>query len=173
MMVDRNLRKRQFERALVVTFLSLTLALVVGGLVTNAYAYQSPPWPFPPTFPVNNFDFTLTASTTLVQIQQGQTGAVTIWINLFCPDSTSNIRCDTTQLQTIYLAVSGCPSGAFCVLDRQQLEIPPVSQGASDLIVHTFFGLTASSNPTLVTVTGVDQFGDVHSVSFGVIVCYC
>ncbi len=155
------------------TFLSLTLALVAGGLVTNAYAYQSPPWPFPPTFPVNNFDFSLTASATLVQMQQGQTGGVTIWVDLYCPNSTTNIRCDSTQLQTVYLSVSGCPGGALCTLDRQQLEIPPVTEGASDLIIHTFFGISSSSSPTLVTVTGVDQFGDVHSITFGLAICYC
>ena len=172
-MIDMRLRRRELERALAVTFLTLTLALVVGGAFTNVSAYQSPPWPFPPTFPVNNFDFTLTASKTLIQIQQGQTGGVVVWVNLYCPNSTTNIRCDSTDLQTVYLSVSGCPSGAFCVLDRQVVNVPPVSQASTDLIVYTFFGIGASSSPVLMTVTGVDQFGHVHTLSFGVIVCYC
>jgi len=164
---------RKFERALAVTILTLTLTLIVGGVFANVYAYQSPPYPFPPTFPVNSFDFTLTASSTLVKIQQGQTGGLIVWANLYCPNSTTNIRCDSTVLQTIYLSVSGCPGGAFCVLSRQVVQVPPVTESASNLIVYTFFGMSASSSPTLVTITGVDQFGHTHSVSFGVIVCYC
>ena len=69
--------------------------------------------------------------------------------------------------------LAGCPSGAFCSLDRQELEIPPITEGASDVIIHTFFGISTGSSPVLMTVTGVDQFGHVHSVSFGTIVCYC
>jgi len=171
--VDILLRRREIERALAVTFLTLTLALIVGGIVTNVSAYQSPPWPFPPTFPVNNFDFTLTTSATLIHIQQGQSGGLDVWVNLYCPNSTTNIRCDSTDLQTIYLSVSGCPSGALCILDRQVVNVPPVSQASSELIVYTFFGVSASSSPTLMTVTGVDQFGHVHSVNFGVVICYC
>ena len=171
--VDMRVRRREIERALAVTFLTLTLALVVGGVLTNAEAYQSPPYPFPPTFPVNNFDFTLTTSATLIKIQQGQTGGLFVWVNLFCPNSTTNIRCDSTVLQTIYLSVSGCPSGALCVLSNQVVQVTPVTQAASNLVVYTFFGGSASSSPTLVTVSGIDQFGDAHSVTFGVVICYC
>ena len=164
---------RKFERALAVTFLTLTLALVVCGIFTNVYAYQSPPYPFPPTFPVNTFDFTLTTSATLIKIQQGQTGGLYVWVNLYCPNSTTNIRCDSTVLQTVYLSISDCPSGALCVLSRQVVQVGPVTQGASNLIVYTFFGGSASSAPTLMTVTGIDQFGHIHSANFGVAVCYC
>jgi len=167
------LLRRKIERAIAVTFLALTLALVAGGALTNVSAYQPPPWPFPPTFPVNNFDFTIGTSTTLIKIQQGQTGGLVVWVNLYCPNSTTTIKCDSTVLQTVYLSISGCPSGAFCILSRQVVQIPPVSQGASNLIVYTFFGITAGSSPVLMTVTGVDQFGHTHSANFGVIVCDC
>ena len=172
-MTDDMLLRRKIERAIAVTFLALTLALVAGGALTNVSAYQSPPWPFPPTFPVNNFDFTISTSTTLIKIQQGQTGGLVVWVNLYCPNSTTTIKCDSTVLQTVYLSISGCPSGAFCILSRQVVQIPPVSQGASNLIVYTFFGITAGSSPVLMTVTGVDQFGHTHSANFGVIVCDC
>jgi len=166
--------RREFQRALTVTFLALALALTVGGVFTNAYAYNYwSPNEFPPTYPVGVFDFTLTASTTLIHIQQGQAGGLTVWVNLYCPNSVTNIRCDSTALSTISLSISGCPGGAFCILSNQVINVPPVSQGATNVIVYTFFGFSASSSPTLVTVTGVDQFGHIHSASFGVIVCYC
>jgi hypothetical protein len=171
-MVDIRLR-REIERVIAVTLLALTLVVAVGGVFANVSAYQSPPWPFPPTFPVNNFDFTLSTSATLIKIQQGQTGGLVVWVNLYCPNSTTTIKCDSTVLQTVYLSLSGCPSGAFCILSRQVVQVPPVSQGASNLIVYTFFGITAGSSPVLMTVTGVDQFGHTHSTTFGVIVCYC
>jgi hypothetical protein len=168
---------RGFQKVLTVAFLTVTLALVVGGTFANVYAtslpYPSPPFPFPPTFPVNTFDFALTASGTLIKIQQGETGGLTVWVNLYCPNSTTTIRCDSTVLQTIYLSISGCPGGAFCALDRQTVLISPVSPGASNFVVYTFFGMPASSSPTLITVTGTDQFGHTHSTTFGVIVCYC
>jgi hypothetical protein len=165
--------RRKFESALVVTFLTLTLFLVVGAVFTNVYAYQSPPWPFPPTFPVNNFDFTITTSATLIKIQPGQTGGLIVWVNLYCPNSVTNIRCDSSVLQTIYLAVSGCPGGALCVLSRQEIQVPPVTESASNLFVYTFFGISASSSPVIMTITGIDQFGNSHVASFGVVVCYC
>ena len=164
-----------FGRALAVALLSLTLVLVVGGIYVNAF--QSPPYPFPPTFPVNNFDFTISTSATLIRIQPGQTGGLVVWVNLYCPNSTTNIRCDSTVLQNVYLTISGCPGGAFCTLDKQQVLVPPVYQAASNFIVYTFPSLSPSisggATPSLVTVTGIDQFGQTHSVSFGVVVCYC
>ena len=165
--------RREFELSVAAIFLTLTLAVVVGPIFTNVYAYQSPPYPFPPTFPVNYFDFTVTTSATLIKIQQGQTGGLTVYVNLFCPNSTATIKCDSTVLQTIYLSISGCPGGAFCILSPQVVQIPPLSQGTTNLIVYTFFGASASSGPVLMTVTGVDQFGNTHSATFGVIVCYC
>jgi len=164
---------RTLEKTLAVTFLLLTLALVFSGIFTNVYAYQSPPYPYPPTFPPINFDFTITTSSSLIKIQPGQTGGVIVWVNLYCPNSVTNIRCDSTVLQTIYLTVSGCPGGALCVLSRQEIQIPPVSEAASNLFVYTFFGVSTSSSPTLMTVTGIDQFGQTNVASFGVVVCYC
>ena len=162
---------RIFGKAFGVTLLSLTLLLVVGGAYVNAY--QSPPYPFPPTFPPINFDFTITASTTLIRIQPGQSGAAVVWVNLYCPNSVTNIRCDSTVLQTVSLTISGCPGGAFCSLDRQQVTLVPVYQAGSNFIIYTFPAIPVSATPYLITVTGVDQFGDTHSATFGVIVCYC
>jgi hypothetical protein len=171
--IDMRL-ERGLQRALAVSFLVLTLTLVVGGILVNVNATQEPPYPFPPTFPVNYFDFTISTSATLVKIQQGQTGGVIVWVNLYCPNSTTNIRCDSTILQTITLSISGCPSGAYCVLDRLQVSVPPVSQGASGLTIYTFTTVPAAANSVAqITVTGVDQFGHAHSAVFGVIICYC
>jgi hypothetical protein len=165
--------RREFQKCAAVSFLVLTLTLVVGGIVANVNATQSPPYPFPPTFPVNNFDFILTTSATLIKIQQGQTGGLVVWVNLYCPNSTTTIKCDSTVLQTVTLTISGCPGGALCVLDRQQVQVPPLNQAASNLIVYTFINITPASSITKMTVTGVDQFGDTNSVTFGVIICYC
>ena len=151
----------------------LTIALVIGGAFTNVYAYQSPPYPFPPTFPVNYFDFILSTSATLIKIQQGQTGGLVVYANQFCPNSTATIKCDSTVMQTVSFSISGCPGGAFCIISPQEILIPPLSQGSTNLIVYTFFGGSVSSGPVLMTVTGVDQFGNTHSVTFGVVVCYC
>jgi len=167
-----DMSHRVFGKAVAVTLLALTLTLVIGGVFVHAT--QSPPYPFPPTFPVNNFDFTITASTTLVKIQQGQSGGVTVWLNPYCPNSTATIRCDSTVLATVTLYISGCPAGAFCSLDRPQVQMPPLYQGASNLIIYTFFTVPVGNNQvSQITVTGVDQFGQTHSTSFGVIVCDC
>lgn len=165
--------RREFQRSVAVTSLVLTLALVVGGIFVNVNATQSPPYPFPPTFPVNSFDFTITTSATLIKIQQGETGGLVVWVNLYCPNSTTTIKCDSTVLQTVTLSISGCPSGAYCILDRQQVQLPPLYEAGSNLIVYTFTTITPASGLTRMTVTGVDQFGDTHSVTFGVIICYC
>lgn len=173
MTIDMHLR-REFQRALGVTFLVLTLLLMGGGIFTNVNAIQSPPYPFPPTFPVNAFDFTITTSATLVKIQQGQTGGLVVWVNLYCPNSTTTIKCDSTVLQTVTLSISGCPGGAFCTLDRQQVQLPPLYQAGSNLIIYTFTTVPAASNQVVqITVTGVDQFGHMHSATFGAIICYC
>ena len=109
--------RRNFGKALAVTLLALTLTLVVSGVFVNAY--QSPPYPFPPTFPPLNFDFTITTSTTLVKIQQGQTGGLVVWLNLYCPNSTTTIRCDSTVLQLVTLSISGCPGLGHFLFTRQ------------------------------------------------------
>ena len=169
-------KPRRFGMVLLAAFLSLTLASVGSASVivtAQPGPPYSPPYPFPPTFPVNEFDFTITSSTTLVKIQQGQTGGLVIWVTPFCPNSTTTIKCDSTVLQTVYLSISGCPGGAFCALSRQVVNIPPDYQGASNFIIYTFFTITPSNSPTLITVTGTNQFGVTHSTTFGAIVCYC
>lgn len=162
----------EFRRALAVVFLVITLTLV-GSMFVDVNAQQGPPYPFPPTFPVNNFDFSITPSATLVKIQPGETGGLVIWVNLYCPNSTTTIRCDSTVLQTVTLSISGCPGGAFCILDRQQVQLPPLYQAGSNLIIYTFATITPASGLTQVTVAGTDQFGHTHSATFDVIVCYC
>ena len=166
MVTDRDL-----QRMLAVGFLVITLAL----LVTSVEAQPaSPPYPFPPTFPVNNFDFTVTPSTTLIKIQQGESGGLIVWVAPYCPNSTTTIRCDSTVLLTITLTIAGCPSGAYCVLDRQQVQIPPDYEAGSNFIIYTFSTVAATNNALAqITVTGVDQFGVSHSATFGVIICYC
>ena len=164
--------RRQFKAAVATVFLLLTLTLV-GSIIVNVNAQWSPPYPFPPTFPVNNFDFSITTSTTLVKIQPGQTGGLVVWVNLYCPNSTTTIRCDSTVLQTITLSILGCPAGAFCSLDRQQVLVQPLYQAGSNLIIYTFATITPASGLTLLTVVGTDQFGHTHSATFGAIVCYC
>jgi len=160
---------RVFCRALAFAFLALTLALGISG--TFVHAVQSPPFPFPPTFPVNTLDFRISTSTTLIRIQPDQSDALVVWVDLYCPNSTTTIKCDSTVLQTINLQISGCPGGAFCILDRQQVNVPPFSEASSNLFIYTFS--TSPIAPTLMTVTGTDQFGHSHSASFGVVACYC
>ena len=156
-----------------IAFLMLTLTLVASGAFASALnPPYDPPYPFPPTFPVNNFDFTITTSTTLVKIQPGQTGSLVVWVNLYCPNSTTTIRCDSTVLQLVTLQTSGCPSGAFCELDRQQVLLPPLYQAGSNFLVYTF-SPSSLSGVTPITVTGTDQFGRVRSATFGVAICYC
>jgi hypothetical protein len=145
-----------------------TLALVTSGSLVNA---TNPPFPFPPTFPVNNYDFTISTSATLIRIQPGETGGLVVWVDLYCPNSTTTIRCDSTVLQTVNLQISGCPTGAFCILDRQQLLLPPRYEAGSNFIFYTFS--TSPIGVTLITVTGTDQFGHTHSANFGVVACYC
>jgi hypothetical protein len=120
-------------------------------------------------------DFTLTASKTLIKIQPGMSGSLVIWVNLYCPNSTSsfvNIRCDTTILQTVNLQiVGGCPGGAYCILDRTQVLVPPFYQAATDFFIYSFS--LSGGGVSTITVVGTDQFGQTHSTQFGVALCYC
>jgi hypothetical protein len=166
-------QRRESRVILALGLLALTLSLVVAGALVEVNAQWSPPYPFPPTFPVNEFDFTITTSATLIKIQPGETGALVVWLDLYCPNSTTTIKCDSTVLKSVTLTISGCPGGAFCALDKQQVLLPPLYQAASNLIVYTFLGITTSSGLSQMTVTGTDQFGQTHSATFGVIVCYC
>jgi len=162
----------KYGRLVAFAFLMLTITIVsTGGYVYAFNPPYDPPYPFPPTFPVNNFDFIITTSTTMIKFQPGQTGALVIWVNLYCVNSTTTIRCDSTVMQQVSLQISGCPSGTFCSLDRQQVLLPPLSQGASNFVVYSF--ATTGSSITTITVTGTDQFGRVRSTSFGVAICYC
>jgi hypothetical protein len=162
----------KYVRLVGIAFLMLTITLVASGAFANAFnPPYDPPYPFPPTFPVNNFDFTISTSATLIKIQPGQTGSLVVWINLYCPNSTTTIRCDSTVLQLVTLQTSGCPGGAFCILDKQQVLLPLLYQAGSNFLVYTFS--TSSTGVTPITVTGTDQFGRTRSTTFGVVVCYC
>jgi len=162
----------RYGKLAAIAFLLLTIWLAANGTFVSALnPPYDPPYPFPPTFPVNNFDFTITASATLIKIQPGQTGGLVIWVDLYCPNSTVTIRCDSTVLQEVNLQFSGCPSGAFCILDKQQVLLPPLYQAGSNFLVYTF--LKGGTGVTPITVTGMDQFGRIRSVTFGVVVCNC
>jgi hypothetical protein len=162
----------KYGRLVGIAFLMLTITLVASGAFANAFnPPYNPPYPFPPTFPVNNFDFTISTSTTLIKIQPGQSGTLTVWVNLYCPNSTTTIRCDSTVLQVVNLQISGCPGGAFCALDKQQVLLPPLYQAGSNFLIYTFS--TTPIGVTSITVTGTDQFGRTRSATFGVIACYC
>lgn len=145
--------------------LSIIALILILVSAPYAYAYITP-------FPIINFDFTLTSSTTLVRMQPEASGTAVIWVNLFCPNSTLTIRCDPTVLQYITLKVdSGCPSASYCMLDRTTILVPPLYGAGSNLIIYSFS--TSTSGVTTITVTGIDQFGNSHSTQFGVVVCYC
>jgi hypothetical protein len=137
--------------------------LAVSGLFVNAT--------FPPTYPLDEYDFTISASTTLVRAQPGSSAALVIWVSLFCPNSTTTIKCDSTVLQSVTLQSSGCPSGSFCILDRTQVLVPPLYGAGSNFLIYSFS--FAATGVTTVTVTGTDQFGHSHSTQFGVILCNC
>lgn len=151
-----------YARAIGLIFLAVTLTLVISGSFT--YAYETP-------YPLVNFDFTLTASTTLVKAQPGSSGSLVVWVSLFCTNSTTVIRCDSTVLQSVNLETSGCPSTAFCILDRTQVLVPPLYGAGSNFFIYSFS--FTPSGVTTITVTGTDQFGHTHATQFGVILCYC
>ena len=156
------------------------ILLVVG--ITIALSGVLNVYGFPGSGPdIPALDFTITASRTLIRIQPGMSGALTIWVNLFCPNSTSTIRCDSTILQHVTLQIlGGCPGGAYCVLDRTQLLVPPLYGAGSDFFVYTFTPADVSTQSKMnlysvstITIGGIDQFGQTHVVQFGVVLCYC
>lgn len=165
---------RQYAKCVSIMFLVVTLTLVIGGPYVNAF---NPPGGTPP---LSNFDFTIHASTTLIRMQPGSSGSLAIWIEPYCNgqyDPTPSVSwglCDTNELMTVNLTVSGCPSNLYCILDRTTVQAPPLYRTQSEFLVYsftcaTFSCTTASSIPTTVTVTGTDQFGHTHSAKFGVI----
>jgi len=164
--------------ARVLSLISLAVMIIVAVSGSFVHAYVTP-------YPIGNFDFTLTASTTLVKMEPGLSGVLTVWVSLFCPNSTMTIRCDSTVLQTVTLKSSGCPASAFCMLDKAQVLVPPLYGAGSKFVIYsspcsssTSCGVASccsstSSSPTTITVSGTDQFGHSHTITFGVAVCYC
>ena len=178
---------RQCVKSGAIVLMVIGFAIVMSGAI-NVYA-------FPGLGPnIQAPDFTLTASKTLIKIQPGQSGSLVIWANLYCPNSTSSFvsvgpsppsfACDTTILPLINLQIiSGCPGGAYCVLDRTQIWDLPVGPIASESATNFFvYDLTSActacscgtcpSSVSTVTVIGVDQFGHTHAVQFGVAIGY-
>ena len=156
--------------ARVLSLISLAVMVTVAISGSFVHAYVTP-------YPIENFDFTLSASTTLVKMQPGASGILTVWVNPFCPNSTMAIRCDSTVLQTVTLKSSGCPPASFCMLDRTQVLVLPLYGAGSNFVIYS---TSCSSSPcsstssgvTTVTVTGIDQFGHSHTATFGVAVSY-
>ena len=167
-----TLRKCAKTAGIVLLIVGLTIAM--SGVI-NVYAFPGEG----PNIPA--LDFTITASRTLIRIQPGMSGSLVIWVNLFCPNSTSTIRCDSTILQYVTLQiVGGCPGGAYCVLDRTQILVPPLYGAGSDFFVYTFTPADVSTQDRMnlyslstITVVGIDQFGQTHAAQFGVVLCYC
>ena len=162
----------QYVKIVALIFLAVTLTIAVTGTYVNAWV----------SYPEGNLDFVLTASTTLVKMQPGQSGSLVVWVRSYChnfdynftQNSTANHLCDSQYSYAplnVNLQFSGCPPGAFCSLDRTEV-LAPFSYGAgSDFVVYSFS--SSSSGVTLITVTGTDVFGNSHAVRFGVATCYC
>jgi hypothetical protein len=156
--------------ARVLSLISLAVVITVAVSGSFVHAYVTP-------YPIGNFDFTLSTSTTLVKMEPGLSGVLTVWVSLFCPNSSMSIRCDSTVLQTVTLRSSGCPPSSFCMLDRAQVLVPPLYDAGSNFVIYsTSCSLSpcssTSSGVTTVTVTGTDQFGHTHTTAFGVAVTY-
>jgi hypothetical protein len=161
---------RRYAKCVSIMFLVVTLTLVIGGSYVNADN----------SWPLHSFDFTIHASTTLIRMQPGSSGSLAVWIEPYCngqEDPTPSVSwalCNTNELVTVNLTVSGCPSNLYCILDRTQVQAPPLYRTQSEFLVYsftcaTFSCTTFTSTPTTVTVTGTDQFGHTHSAKFGVI----
>ncbi len=159
---------RRYAKGAIIMFLVITLTLVIGGAYANAYENGNESGN---SFPPQNFDFTITASRTLIKIQPSASGSLTIWVKPYCTNSTSFILCDNTVLQTVNLQLSGCPTGSYCTLDRTQVLFPPLYSAPSHFVIYSFS--MSTSSVINVTVTGTDQFGHSHATHFGVILCYC
>ncbi len=159
---------REYAKSIAIAFLVVGLTMVMSGAYTMAYALPG----FGPDIPA--YDFTVTASATLIRMQPGLSGSLVIWVQQFCASSTVLVlpQCDPTLTNIVNLQLSGCPAGAFCILDRTPVLVTPrYSAQQSDFIVY---GISSStSGVTLITVTASDQYGHSHVAQFGVIVCYC
>lgn len=159
---------RRYARFTSIMFLVLTLTFVIGAY---AYAYEQGN-ENNNSYPLSNFDFTITASRTLIRMQPSQSGSLVIWVKPFCTNSTSFALCDTTVLSAINLQITGgCPQSSFCILDRTQLLAPPLYSASSEFLIYSFS--MAPAGVSTITVTGTDQFGHTHSTQFGVVQCYC
>jgi hypothetical protein len=160
-----------YAKTMGLIFLVLTLTLIISGSYVSATQLPPPA----------NFDFVIAASRTLIKMQPGASGSVAIWVQLFCPNSTANQLCDSTQLQTVSLQLSGCPSSLYCMMDRAVVLAPPLYTADSNLVVYSFAlnpcvpikCSNVNTNAATISVTGIDQWGHTHTAQFGVIVCYC
>jgi hypothetical protein len=155
----------RYAKSIGLLFLVVALTMAISGVYTMAYALPG----FGPDIPA--YDFTLTASGTLIKIQPGLSGSLVLSVNPVCLSSRVLVapQCDLTLINTVNLQVSGCPSGTFCILDRTQVLVSPFYSAASDFVVYSFL----PSGVTIITVTASDQFGHSHVAQFGVLVCNC
>ena len=172
----------EYAKIVILIFLAVTLTVAVTGSYVNAWV----------SYPQGNLDFVLTASNTLIKMQPSSSGSLVVWVRSYChnfdynftQNSTANHLCDSEYSYAplnVNLQFSGCPTGAFCALDRQQVLAPFKYGGGSNFVVYSFASsFCASSNfctppPSVSTiiVTGTDAFGHSHSVRFGVVTCYC
>lgn len=171
----------EYTKSVVLIFLVATLVIVINGPYVNAWV----------SYPEGNLDFVLTASTALIKMQPGTSGALAIFVRSYCnnfdysflQNSTANHLCDSQYSYAplnVNLQFSGCPTGAFCSLDRQEVLAPFSYDASSHFVVYSFSASYCSpsaacppTNLTTVTVTGTDMFGHIHSVRFGVATCYC
>jgi hypothetical protein len=162
---------RQYVKSASVILLVVGFTIIMSGVI-SVYAFPG----YGPDIPAQ--DFVLQASKTLIKFQPGMSGSLVIWVSLYCPDSVSSFvnqrwfGCDTTIIQEVNLQiVGGCPGGAYCILDRTQLLVPPIYGAASDFLIYSFS--LSGSGVSTITVVGTDQFGHTHSTQFGVALCYC
>lgn len=159
-----------YARTMGLIFLVFTLTLIISGSFVSATQLPPPA----------NFDFAIAASRTLIKLQPGASGSAAIWVHLFCPNSTANQLCDSTQLQNVNLQLSGCPSNLYCILDRGVVLAPPLYTGESTLLVYSFAlnpcvprvcqNVNPMANAATISVTGIDQWGHTHTAQLGVIV---
>jgi len=169
----------QYVKIVALIFLAVTLTIAVTGTYVNAWV----------SYPEGNLDFVLTASTTLVKMQPGQSGSLVVWVRSYChnfdynftQNSTANHLCDSDYSYAplnVNLQFSGCPTSAFCALDRQQVLAPFKYEGNSHFVVYSLSSFCPPSticpapNVSTIIVTGTDMFGHTHSVRFGVVIGY-
>lgn len=135
------------------------------------------------------YDFTISTSSTLIRIQPGSSnglssGSMSVWVSTFCPNfSFGASQCDPSMIQVVNLHILGCPSTAYCVLDRTQVIpqpigglVPPAGTptagtAGSEFTIYSFTPIPPGVSTIIINAT--DRFGHSHSTQFGVLICNC